>query len=71
MNKLVIFCVLISVFSPVVSMAHDVYPPDWRGFDGTTYQEWRFDNATTPAVPEVINNDYGIASASITVGGMG
>ena len=71
MNKLVVLGAFISMFLPVVTSAHDVFLPDWRGLEGTTYQEWRFDNDTNPAVPEVINNDYGIATASITVGLMG
>jgi len=71
MNKLVALAILASMLLPVVAAAHDVYIPDWRGLDGTTYQQWRFDTPANPAVPEVINNEYGSASASITVGLMG
>jgi hypothetical protein len=51
--------------------AHDVIQPPWRGQDGSTYQEWRFDTNANPAPPEVINNPYGTASAAITVGDFG
>ena len=71
MAKLVALVVSISLFMPIGADAHDLVRPDWRGQEGTTYQEWRFDNDANPAVPEVINNDYGDASASITVGFMG
>lgn len=71
MNKLVVLGAFISMFLPVVTSAHDVFLPDWRDLEGTTYQEWRFDNATTPAVPEVINNDYGIAMHQLPSGRWG
>jgi hypothetical protein len=49
------------------ALAHDMVIPPWRGQDGTTYQEWRFDTGANPADPEVINNTYGTATAAITV----
>lgn len=54
-----------------MALAHDLIPPDWRGQDGTTYQEWRFDTNANPALPDVINNPYGGAIANITVGAAG
>ena len=71
MTKLTALVVSISMFMPIIATAHDLIHPAWRGQDGTTYQEWTFDNDDNPAVPEVINNNYGDASASITVGFMG
>jgi len=59
------------MFFPFVAAAHDVFPPNWRGLDGTTYQEWQFGSGDNPAAPDVINNNYGDASASITVGNFG
>ena len=47
--------------------ADDVVSPPWRGVEGTTYQEWRFDSNNNPALPEVINNPYGNANAVIVV----
>ena len=67
----VIFAILLLMFLQVVPSAYAVFVPEWQGLEGTTYQEWRFDSNDNPAVPEVIDNDYGDASASITVGVMG
>jgi len=51
--------------------AHDRVQPAWRGQDRTTYQQWRFDNDANPAVPDVMNNSYGGATAAIAVGEFG
>lgn len=56
---------------PHIGSAHDLVKPSWRGDEGTTYQQWTFDDNNNPAGPEVINNDYGTASAAITVGRFG
>jgi hypothetical protein len=63
--------VLFFIAHPIGSYAHDLVQPEWRGQDGTTYQEWRFDHNDNPAGPEVIINSYGTASASITIGAFG
>ena len=64
------------MFLPVVALAYDMFPPDWRGDEGTTYQEWRFDDNDNPALPENVDNEYGNgfdppAIATITVGEYG
>jgi len=53
----------------VGAYADDVpmFQPDWRGQEGTTYQQWTFLDNDNPAAPEVISNDYGDAWADITV----
>jgi hypothetical protein len=71
MKRSAVLGICISMFLPVVAAAHDVFPPAWRGLDGTTYQEWQFGSNANPAVPDVINNIYGTASAAITVGAFG
>ena len=47
--------------------------PVWRtvppGQAPTTYQQWMFDDADNPAVPEISYNTYCTASAQITLGG--
>jgi len=43
------------------------FRPDWRGQPGTTYQQWAFLDDENPAAPEVIDNEYGAATASLTV----
>lgn len=56
------------ILCPITAFAHDLVQPVWRGQEGTTYQHWRFDTNENPAGPEVINNPYGQATATITVG---
>ena len=53
------------------AFADDLIVPPWRGNDGTTYQEWRFDTNENPAFPEDVENPYGNPSAEITVGDFG
>jgi len=71
MRRVVLLVVLLLMLFQVTANAHDLFIPEWRGFDGTTYQEWTFDTPSLIAEPETIINDYGTASAAITVGIMG
>jgi len=50
--------------------AEDLFEPPWRGREGSTYQQWTFDDADNPALPEVMDNAYGDAAADITLGWM-
>lgn len=60
----VITCLVFVLFS----LGHDLAPPPWRGDPGTTFQEWRFDDADNPALPEESANDYGEPLAMIDLG---
>ena len=71
MRRLIVFAILFLMLLSGVPSAYAVSVPVWQGLEGTTYQQWNFDANDNPAVPEVIDNDYGSASASITVGFMG
>jgi len=71
MKRVLLLVVLLLMLFQVTANAHDLFIPEWRGFDGTTYQEWTFDTPSLIAEPETIINDYGTASAAITVGIMG
>lgn len=42
-----------------------------RGDPGTTYQAWTFDDSDNPALPEIDENPYGTALATITDNGAG
>ena len=46
-------------------LALDLYPPSWRGEPGTTYQHWCFDVEQNPALPEMVDNDYGTPTATV------
>jgi hypothetical protein len=63
-------CFLLSL-SAVSGFAHDLIVPIWRGIEGTTFQEWDFSTPSDPALPEIISNPFGDASADITVGQFG
>lgn len=72
MSRLMVWMVLGSILTPTMVWAHNLLPPPWHGQEGTTYQEWRFDNDNdTLVVPEEMNNPYGNATAQITVGEFG
>ena len=49
--------VAIATSSSMWAMAFDA--PIWRGLDGSTSEEWRFDTDANPADPEVVDNPYG------------
>jgi len=49
----------------MATFAHDQFPPDWRGQDGTTFQSFSFDDDTNPAA---MNNAFGQTTVTITVG---
>lgn len=59
---------VLGMLMPVPAWGHDMVQPPWRGDEGTTYQEWRFDTDANPALPEVISNPYGSALAAIVLG---
>lgn len=69
--KCMLAAVLFLLMFPYAGRTHDLVKPDWRGEEGTTYQQWTFDDDDNPAEPEVRNNDYGTASAAITIGSFG
>ena len=48
--------------------AHDLLPAPWRGQDGATFAQWTFDSPTDPGT---IDNPYGDATASVTLGVQG
>ncbi len=49
---------LMAVLATVPAVADDLNPPWWRGLEGTTFQEWTFDQAPGTA-PTDVNNPYG------------
>jgi hypothetical protein len=59
-------CLVVSSFA--LGNDNDLLTPPWRGWDGSTFQNWLFDNDNKTAAPSIINNQYGSASAAIVVG---
>ena len=60
---LVVVLAVAPAFSHLVDLA-----PSWRGDDRTTYQNWTFDDSSSPVT---LSNAAGSASAEITVGEFG
>ena len=63
-NRVLCLCLLLGtgVF------ANDQFPPTWRGQDGTTLQQFSFDDDTNPTT---VLNEAGSATATINVGQFG
>jgi len=64
---LIAFLVLVGLSQRMSADDLFQFRPAWRGQQGTTYQQWTFDDDDNPAAPESILNAYGTASADITV----
>ena len=45
--------------------ADDLYPPDWRGDPGSTYQQWEFSTDNTTPPPDDVVNPYGTPSLTV------
>ncbi len=52
----------------IAAMADDLYPPEWRGAPGSTYQEWRFLTSDDTPDPDLVYNPYGTPTAQVWPG---
>src|SRR5207237_141539 len=59
------------LLSPCSSRGDDSFPPCWRGYAGSTYQDWSFNTGNNPTPPDVFTNVNGSPSAALTVGAFG
>ena len=59
MKKLLIICLLVFLTAGSVAFADDLFPPPWRGEEGSTYQEWSFWEDNTTPTPDFVDNIYG------------
>lgn len=66
-----LICAIASGMAASFTSAADLVPPAWRGAEGSTLQVWGFAVPDNPAAPAFIQNPYGNAVASITVGQYG
>lgn len=71
--KRLVFVIWFLFAFPVIPKAfsHDLIIPEWRGVDGTTFQEWSFSTSADPAIADILENPYGTAIADINVGQYG
>ena len=65
MKKVLLFFLVGVVTANCSAVLLDLNIPDWRGDDGTTYQEWDFLTDANPTEPDAYLNDYGVPSASV------
>lgn len=65
----IFFSCSISIIVVTAASAVPVWRTDPYGQPPTTYQEWTFDDADNPAVPEIDFNLYGIPLATLLVSG--
>ena len=67
MKRILLFFLVGVVTANCSAVLLDLNAPDWRGDDGTTYQEWDFLTDANPTDPDAYVNDYG--TPMLTVGG--
>lgn len=51
-----------------MAMADDLIPPNWRGSEGSTFQQWLFNSNSTTSLPDAVVNMYGTPVATIAPG---
>ena len=47
------------------ALADDLYPPQWRGLDGSTLAAWEFSTSDVNPAVDLENNPYGPSSMTI------
>ncbi|MBI4580192.1 MAG: PEP-CTERM sorting domain-containing protein [Planctomycetes bacterium] len=67
-NTLVLAASLIIVVFVGPAMADDLYPPSWRGQNGTTMQVWEFSDPNPTPPPDPMVNPYGTPQAQVWTG---
>ncbi len=63
-------CISIFLMMILTSMlcGHDLAPPGWRGAECSTKQVWTFETNNPEVEPEIDENSYGPAIATVTLG---
>ena len=60
MKKLVVVCIAVVLATGSMAFADDLFPPPWRGDEGSTFQEWGFGTPDPFPMPDFVDNPYGI-----------
>lgn len=71
MRALVAVAALLALAAPA-ALAEDLYPPDWRGDPGSTFQHWTFDAAPADPYyipPDIVDNPFGDPAIVDSYGG--
>lgn len=59
---------LIGILAPISAQADDLFPPPWRGLDGTTWAEWTFSTPDPAPLPDQGFNPYGLTDLVVYPG---
>jgi len=66
--RLLALCAVFA-FCAASAFADDINPPPWqRGAPGTTYAQWEFLTPDPIAMPDLVNNPFGVSPAQVTPG---
>jgi len=65
MKKLLVVLILAGILFVSSALADDLNPPSWRGQASTTFQMWEFGDDNPVAVPDVVDNQWGLPTATI------
>jgi hypothetical protein len=65
--KLLLALLMVAAWS-VPALADDLYPPPWRGQDGSTWQGWDFGTSDPNPLPDLGDNPYGVPATQIYPG---
>jgi len=58
MKRLLVFAALVAVLAVSTAWAEDLNPPDWRGQENTTYQQWEFGDDSLSPAPDYASDPY-------------
>ncbi|MFH1614450.1 MAG: hypothetical protein ABIG61_05125 [Planctomycetota bacterium] len=64
-RRFFVYAMMIVAFACAGLWADDLNPPLWRGQALTTMQSWEFGTNQNPSAPDIDNNPFGTASASV------
>ena len=63
MRSIIALSISIVVFVTVPALGDVLFPPPWRGQEGTTSTAWEFGTSDPQPLPDLEDNPYGDASA--------
>ena len=66
MKKLALMTVALAMMVAAPALAEDIYPPDWRGDERSTYQRWEFNDDNPIPLPDEVMNPFGMPQMVVT-----
>ncbi|MCC7147447.1 MAG: PEP-CTERM sorting domain-containing protein [Phycisphaeraceae bacterium] len=68
MRHIHVIVALCGLLVPSIAQADDLFPPSWRGQDGTTWAEWTFSTSDPTPDPDQGYNPYGVTDLVVYPG---